>query len=231
MGKKAQPFNNPFLHVGDNLKREAKRARKARRKEMFARSPQSPPTEKGEEAVNPDDQELFLQAVNGTKRFSDPRGIVRPPLPPPSAESIPVYDEDAEAYAELVSIIEGRARFDISDSDEFIEGCIEGLDRRVLQKLRKGDFAFRDHLDLHGMTREVAREEVETFLSEAHANGRRCVLIVHGRGNNSKGNIPVLKVALKTWLERGRIARRVLAFCTARPTDGGAGAMYVLLRR
>lgn len=246
MGKKVQPFNNPFLAIGDELKRTIKKAKKAERAAAVERAMSPRPSSRsvhrdandaprsrslnGSSFRDPE-WSLFEQAVAGARRLDDPRGVVERPLPPPHAEGIPVYDEDAEAYAELVSIVEGRARFDISDSDEFIEGSIEGLDRRVLQKLRRGEYAFREHLDLHGMTRDEAREEVERFLAEMHAGGQRCVLIVHGRGNNSKDNIPVLKVALTTWLERGRIARRVLAFCTARPTDGGAGAMYVLLRR
>lgn len=231
MGRKSQPFNNPFLAVGKELRKKAKKAKQAERKAAVtkAMTPAQPPKPRGRPVV--DDADLFAEAVAGTRPLKDPRGVVEPALPPPSAEGIPIYDEDAEAYAELVSIVEGTARFDISDSDEFIEGGIEGLDRRVLQKLRRGDFAFREHLDLHGMNREGAREAVESFIADAHGEGRRCVLIVHGRGLNSKDNIPVLKGALKSWLQRGRIARRVLAFCTARPTDGGAGAMYVLLRR
>ena len=178
-----------------------------------------------------DGADLFLQAVGDARRLHDPRGLVRPPPPPPAADVIPVYDEDAEAYAELTRLVEGRARFDISDSDEFIEGCVEGLDRRILQKLRRGDFAFRSHLDLHGLTKDEAKDAVERFLWERREAQHRCVLIVHGRGRNSKDNIPVLKQALLSWLQRGRISRCVLAFCTARPHDGGAGAMYVLLRR
>ena len=87
------------------------------------------------------------------------------------------------------------------------------------------------HVDLHGLTREEAHIRVETFLHESRTNDRRCVLIVHGRGLNSKDQIPVLKDAVRLWLARGRIAKSVLAFATARPTDGGAGAVYVLLRR
>lgn len=229
--RKPKPFNNPFLAVGQELKKKAKKAKQAERKAAAEAVARPAPKRTAVKPPPVDDADLFAQAVAGTRRLEDPRGAVKKPLPPPTAEGIPVYDEDAEAYAELVSIIDGRARFDISDSDEFIEGGIEGLDRRVLQKLRKGEFAFRDYLDLHGMTKDVAREEVDAFIGEMHTEGRRCVLIVHGRGNNSKDNIPVLKVALKSWLQRGRIARRVLAFCTAQPTDGGAGAMYVLLRR
>jgi DNA-nicking Smr family endonuclease len=87
------------------------------------------------------------------------------------------------------------------------------------------------HLDLHGLVSDEARPAVEKFLLRARADGRRCVLIIHGRGHGSKEGIPVLKERLKVWLTRGRIGRGVLAFCTARPTDGGAGAVYVLLRK
>ena len=197
-----------------------------------AASPSAPAVEPpSDEPPALDGADLFLQAVGDARRLHDPRGLVRPPPPPPAADVIPVYDEDAEAYAELTRLVEGRARFDISDSDEFIEGCVEGLDRRILQKLRRGDFAFRSHLDLHGLTKEEAKDTVERFLWERREAQHRCVLIVHGRGRNSKDNIPVLKQALLSWLQRGRISRCVLAFCTARPHDGGAGAMYVLLRR
>ena len=60
---------------------------------------------------------------------------------------------------------------------------------------------------------------------------KRCVLLVHGRGTHSKDHLPVLKEALRTWLSTNRFGRHVLAFATAQPADGGAGAIYVLLRR
>lgn len=140
-------------------------------------------------------------------------------------------DEDAEAMAELADLVAGRSTFDIGDSDEYIEGIAQGLDRRLLKKLRLGQFAVQAHLDLHGKTRALARDAVEGFVVESRQRGRRCVLIVHGRGLNSKDQIPVLKEALRVWLARGRIARSVLAFCSARSVDGGTGAVYVLLRR
>ena len=127
--------------------------------------------------------------------------------------------------------IAGKTRFEIQDSDEFMEGCIEGLDRRVLRKLGKGEYSVRAHLDLHGMLRDEAKEEVERFLAKAQQDSQRCVLVVHGRGKNSKDGVPILKLLLQGWLSRGRISKRVLAFCTARPEDGGAGAVYVLLRK
>ena len=98
--------------------------------------------------------------------------------------------------------------------------------------LRRGDYAVQGHLDLHGMTSADAKDAVDRFLNESRRVGKRCVLIVHGRGLNAKDQIPVLKERLRVWLQqRGRIGRSVLAFATARPHDGGAGAVYVLLRR
>lgn len=233
MGKKRdEPFNNPFAKLGDGMKRELKKARKAEKRALYEQwSKPSKPSTPDKASGPASDEDLFLAAVGGAERMDDPRGQVAPALPPADASAVPVYDEDAEALAELASLVDGTGSFDITDTDEFIEGCMEGLDRRVLQKLKRGDFAHRGHLDLHGMQRDEARAAVERFLSDRRAAGHRCVLIVHGRGLNSKDQIPVLKGLLKNWFERGRIAKSVLAFCTARPHDGGAGAMYVLLRK
>jgi DNA-nicking Smr family endonuclease len=133
--------------------------------------------------------------------------------------------------AELYDLVAGRAAFDITDTEEYIEGCVIGLDGALVRKLRQGDFSRQAALDLHGMKAEEAQVEVEKFLSDAVQKGLRCVLIVHGRGRNSPGQVPVLKDRLKLWLTRGKLARSVLAFSSSRPYDGGPGALYVLLRR
>jgi DNA-nicking Smr family endonuclease len=155
---------------------------------------------------------------------------VDPPSPAISFRRAPVSEED-EALAALSDLVSGAGEFDLSDSTEYLEGAIVGLDPRILRRLRRGEFAYQAHLDLHGMSAAAARTAVEQFISAALRAGHRCVLIVHGRGLNSKDGIPVLKERLKSWLARGRIGRAVLAFTSARPADGGAGAVYVLLRR
>ena len=131
----------------------------------------------------------------------------------------------------LEALVSGEAPFDLSDSDEFIEGCVPGLDRAILRRLRRGDFSVQGHIDLHGMTRDEAKRAVDEFLKKARIAGKRCVLLVHGRGLHSKDQVPILKDALRSWLATARFGRHVLAFATARPSDGGAGAIYVLLRR
>jgi DNA-nicking Smr family endonuclease len=81
------------------------------------------------------------------------------------------------------------------------------------------------------MTGDQAQSEVEQFLIKAARAGVRCVLIIPGRGRNSPGQVPVLKDRLQQWLTRTKLAKMILAFTTARPHDGGPGALYVLLRR
>jgi DNA-nicking Smr family endonuclease len=168
------------------------------------------------------------------------RGVVPLPLadrlrmdgPPPAGPGFrPPVTDDAEALAALGDLVAGNGSFDITDTDEYVEGRAAGVDPRIVRRLRRGDFAYQAHLDLHQLTADEARRAVDQFLVQAYRRGLRCVLIIHGRGRNSKDQIPVLKERLKVWLGRGALSRSVLAFTTARPCDGGAGALYVLLRR
>jgi len=103
-----------------------------------------------------------------------------------------------------------------------------GLQHSVVRKLRRGLYAMEGELDLHGHTVPEARERVDIFLREARGLGKRCVRIIHGKGKSSEGKLPVLKGKVNGWL---RQKDEVLAFCSARPTDGGTGAVYVLLKR
>jgi DNA-nicking Smr family endonuclease len=179
--------------------------------------------------------EVEDEAASFAAAMADVRPLVvdaRVDAPAPAALTMrqPV-DEDAEALAVLSDLVTGNGVFDISDSSEYVEGAVVGLDPRILRRLRRGEFAYQAILDLHGMSSAAARVEVERFVLGAIAAGHRGILIVHGRGRNSKDNVPILKERLKSWLARGRIGRGILAFTSARPADGGTGALYVLLRR
>ena len=196
----------------------------APRARVSSPAPQPAPTPPANETS------LFLDAVAGVKPL-DARERERVAQPAPAFPNREVTHPDAEALAELCDLVTGSVPFDISDGDEYVEGAMVGLDPRLLRRLRGGEFAYQAHLDLHGMTSDEARGEVEVFLTRAHQDGKRCVLIIHGRGRNSKDQVPVLKSKLTTWLARGQSARRILAFTSARACDGGVGAVYVLLRR
>ncbi len=176
------------------------------------------------------DDELFRRAVAGAIPIP-PRERSRVSPPPSSPSPALAGREDAEALAELSDLISGEGEFHVNDSDEYVEGMVAGLDARMLHKLRDGEFSYQSHIDLHGMIAEEAKTAVRQFLLRALRTGHRCVLLVHGRGLNSPNHRSVLKDGIKRWLTRGELARIVLAFSTARPCDGGAGATYVLLRR
>lgn len=103
-----------------------------------------------------------------------------------------------------------------------------GVRHSVLRRLRRGQLTVQRELDLHGLGVEAARAAVGGFLRTALADGLRCVRIVHGKGLGSPARRPVLKGKLAVWLRR---RDEVLAYCSARPVDGGTGAVYVLLRR
>lgn len=223
------PLNNPFLAAKQKLQATVKpEPKKAEQKPWLTKAGKKPPPpEPKEERLS--DEEMFRQEMFGVSRLGAAQGRARPIEQ--EREVVLRQSEEAEAYAQLSDLVEGVGPFDISDSDEYIEGIAPGLDKRLLSRLRRGDYAVQGHVDLHGLTREEARIRVEQFVAESLTRGHRCVLIVHGRGLNSKDQIPVLKEAVRLWLVRGRIARSVLCFATARPTDGGAGAVYVLLRR
>jgi DNA-nicking Smr family endonuclease len=210
--------HHPFRQLGSE----------AHRPKPPARPPQ--PLQRPAPPVAADDGDLFQREMADVRPLS-PAARARVAPPPPTSTPRAVTDPDAEALAELSDLVAGSGPFDLANSVEFVEGAAAGVDRRLVRRLRAGDFAYQSHLDLHGMSAEEARAAVDRFLNRAHQKGQRCVLIIHGRGLNSKDQVPVLKNRITTWLARGAWARLVLAFTSARPCDGGAGALYVLLRR
>jgi DNA-nicking Smr family endonuclease len=217
-----KPFNNPF----ERLKLDTPAP-----PERPAPEAPAPPAPTPADARRPlSDEDLWALAVEGAAPLEDRSARIKPDPEPIAVASGPL-DPELAAYDELRALVNGAAPFDIADSDEFIEGSARGLDHHVLRRLRRGEFAVQGHVDLHGLTREEARAELDSFLGRSRQGGKRCVLVVHGRGLHSKDQMPVLKDALKRWMKTARFSDHVLAFATARPHDGGLGAVYVLLRR
>lgn len=215
---RSEALNAPFADLGKRLRAAA------------PPPPPPPPRREARPAKEPDESTLLARAMADVVPLT-PAARARIDPPAPSFGPRPPVSEEAEALAVLSDLVTGATRFDITDTREYVEGAVVGLDPRLLRRLRRGDFAWQAYIDLHGMTAEEARPAIDRFLAEAVRVGHRCVLVVHGRGHNSKDQTPVLKERLKVWLARGTSARIVLAFATARPYDGGAGALYVLLRR
>jgi len=238
MGKRRTGFNTPFADLDRRVRPDAapeggnEGGERTPAREARPAARRAPPDAVEPDPVEPSaetDAELFRAAV-GDARPVDRRGKRRVTAPPRAAPRID-DDEDAEVLAVLSDLVAGEGHFDVADTHEYVEGLAPGVDRRLLARLKRGDFSVQAHLDLHGLLQEPARLAVRRFFADARARGLRCVLVIHGRGRNSPGKEPVLKRALVRWLSRGRLGKQVLAFTTARPHDGGGGAVYVLLRR
>jgi DNA-nicking Smr family endonuclease len=178
-----------------------------------------------------DDTSIFTQAMLGVAPID--KKVVRktPAHEKKTAPPYPAPDIEQEVMEHLRDLVDGTIDMDITFSDEYIEGSISGVDRNTMRRLKRGLIPVQDHIDLHGLTQKDAEVRVREFLTKSQTRGLQCVLIVHGRGLNSPDSIPVLKERLPVWLNRGPARKIVKAFSSARPYDGGTGAIYVLLRK
>lgn len=219
MRKGKDIFNPAFKDLSSSLKKARKRKKAA--------APEKP----AETSGPVDDGHVFLQAMNGVEPLSADKTRFVPDPGPHKRPAHPAPDEEKETMTMLYGLVRGSVEMDMTFTDEYMEGCVKGLGRKFMKKLKRGEFPVQDHIDLHGLTRQEAEREVRDFLIQSHKMGLRCVLIVHGRGLNSPDSFPVLKEGLPLWLGRGSVRKIVLAFATARPYDGGTGAVYVLLRK
>jgi DNA-nicking Smr family endonuclease len=108
-----------------------------------------------------------------------------------------------------------------------------GIDRANAERLKRGKREIEARLDLHGMTQAEAHRALAGFIRSSRAAGRRCVLVITGRGSvkGADGGGGVLKSAVPRWLDEPEFRPHLLAIATAQPRDGGSGALYVMLRR
>ena len=169
------------------------------------------------------ERNLFARAVGQVQPIAaKPRVQVQVPAPLPTRLQQDI--DDAAALQESMS-----DEFDIStllDVDDQMSFRRSGIGPDITRKLRKGEWRIQGQIDLHGLRSDEARNAVGQFLRDAKRMGWRCVRVVHGKGLGSPGKEPVLKSKVQRWLVQ---KNEVLAFVQARPADGGAGALVVLL--
>lgn len=172
-----------------------------------------------------EDRRLFLRAIGPVQPLGD-AGHRLPPhrLPPMPLPQQRRLDEQAVMQEALSDAFDAETLLHI---DEHLSYRRSGLGPDVVRKLRQGHWALQGELDLHGLRTDQAREALGQFVREAHRKGLRCVRIVHGKGLGSPGKTPVLKGRVQSWLVQ---KKEVMAFVQARPAEGGAGALVVLLQ-
>jgi len=212
------------------LLEQAKAAlRQGKKGKVAPAKPAPKPAQKlADDADDAQDDSLFFSAMQGVEQISGAGRQIQPPPPPvPDAP-----DDDADPEAKLMrQAMQGDVDFELEMSEEYMHGFVRGLDSKIFQQLKAGRLASEGHLDLHGQNADQALDSLLFFMRESYLAGRRMVLVIPGRGKNSPRGLGVLRQELQTWLTREPLRRIVLAFCTAQSKDGGAGALYVLLRK
>jgi DNA-nicking Smr family endonuclease len=198
------------------------------------------PTRSSVDAAPSDEALQFRAAV------SDVKPLAHPPTPPGLSGTAPrrrpqrpARTHSLEEAMPLIAALPAAPGADAPGADapgepragagaaEVLSFQRAGVRTQVMRRLRRGQIAIEDELDLHGLQQIAARERLAEFLAHSRDAGRRCVRVIHGKGYRSGARGPVLKTAVDLWLRRHH---DVMAFTSARAIDGGTGALYVLLR-
>lgn len=169
------------------------------------------------------EQDLFTRAIGATQPLRRKAAV---PLAPEPPAPIPVQHQLDEERVLRESLSD---EFDVTtllDADDAMSFRRPGIRTDVTRKLRAGEWAIQRQIDLHGMRSDEAREALGAFIRDAYKQGLRCVRVVHGKGLGSPGRQPVLKAKVQRWLIQ---KNETLAFVQAKPAEGGAGALLVLL--
>ena len=172
------------------------------------------------------DSALWRRATEGVKPLAKREKPAAASIPPPSS---PVGRSKAKSALLVRSDEDFEPRRAVSGS-ELSHGDAPGVDRRTADSLRRGRMKIEARLDLHGMTQAEAHRALAAFVDGQQGAGRRCVLVVTGKGAWREGG-GVLRDAVPRWLNMPALRPKILSFSHARKRDGGDGALYILLRR
>lgn len=177
---------------------------------------------KTESKISQADRELFRSSIGNIIPLKN-----RPHLPH-KKQPLPLLRKRVREESETLPDRLSDHYHPMEQHDEQLSFARSGLQKSTLKKLKKGYYLIEDRLDLHGYRRDTARPLLQEFLHYAQQRGFRCLMIIHGKGRSGKEEQPILKPLVASWLQQ---SEAVLAYCSARPKDGGAGALYLLLKR
>lgn len=172
--------------------------------------------------ISDEDARLFREAIGEVRVFET--APPPPTLPRPEPRALMFEADEAAVPGELLDLSFDPALLEIGEELSYLR---DGYPPRLLRQLKRGQFSVQDDLDLHQMNAAAAQASIADFLAEARHTGLRCVRVIHGKGLRSKSAGPVLKGLTDRLLRR---RDDVIAFASARPAQGGTGAVVVLLK-
>ncbi|HUW51787.1 MAG TPA: Smr/MutS family protein [Sulfuricella sp.] len=175
-------------------------------------------------SLSEEDTSLFRATIGDARPLPDTGKTLFTPQRPRPAPRQSRFD-DRQTPADGLS---DHIPHTLTETDGEFSFLRPGMAQPTLKKLRRGHWKIQAEIDLHGMTSDEARGSFIEFLEESKSLGLRCVRIIHGKGFGSRNQEPVLKLKVASWLMQ---RDDTLAFCQARPIEGGSGATIVLLRR
>lgn len=173
--------------------------------------------------ISDEDSALFRKMVGDAKPLKQDSFIAEKPKPKPHPSKT---EADNLAVLEEMRVADFDSSF-LERGDELLY-TRPGVQNNIVKKLRRGHYKIEAELDLHGMTVDNAKTALIDFLKQCKTRSQHCVRIIHGKGLGSVNKQPILKNKLNQWLQKMDVAQ---AFCSARPEDGGTGAIYLLLKR
>ncbi|MEM7304935.1 MAG: Smr/MutS family protein [Pseudomonadota bacterium] len=168
------------------------------------------------------DQKGFAELLDDVKVITSDRVVHKTPKPRPVPQQSNL-DKERVLEELSVSFIEDED-MQIGDILSYVQ---PGVQNQVFRKLKRGQYSIEAELDLHGSTKIEAQNQLNEFIADVRNQGIRCVRIIHGKGYGSSNKGPVIKPLVNRWLQQ---RSEILAFCSARPVDGGTGAVYVLIK-
>jgi DNA-nicking Smr family endonuclease len=169
------------------------------------------------------ERNLFTRAVGKVAPIANQERVWSPPQRPSTRPLQQDLDDEAVMHESMSDEFDISTLLDVDDQLSFRR---PGISTDVTRKLRKGEWSIQGQIDLHGLRSDEARNAMGQFIRDAKRMGWRCVRVVHGKGLGSPGKEPVLKSKVQRWLVQ---KNEVLAFVQAKPSDGGGGALLVLL--
>lgn len=175
-------------------------------------------------AVTPDEARIWRSVIRDVTPMPGRSAEDDPPEPEPAAAPVPPPVVQP-ALQDREPAPPPRPRAPLPDLKH---GAVIGVDKRTAERMKHGDMAIDGRIDLHGMTQDAAHASLLAFIGRSFDAGRRCVLVITGKGREGAG---ILRSQVPRWLNQSPLRERILSFSYAKPQHGGDGALYVLVKR